>query len=190
MKLNIVELREMVAQAVRRTMREAKKAKLPAERSEESVAAQRDRHVRALPGYAHSKPLDMSKPLGKRSKVKRQGASNIGGWTSESRGGRPLGRYARPSQADDGSDYVERGPLDHSIEEPNASTVNRPGGTPAAAKLWKILSQNGVPPDKANAIVAQFGDRAFESRRITAEQAIRKLIRMVVAEEIRAPRRR
>lgn len=188
MKLTIIELRDMVAQAVRQTIREAKRApKTPAARSEESIRAERDRHVRGLPGYAHSEPLDMSKPLGKRNRVRRQGAANIGNWTSESRGGRTMRLRTQP--ADDGSDYVERGPLDHSIEEPNAGTSHRPGGTPDAAKLWKILTQNGVTSDKASAIVAQFGNSAFESRRLRSEHALRKLVRMVVAEEVRVARR-
>lgn len=122
MKINIVELREMVARAVRLSLSEARKAKLPAARSEESVEAERGRHVRGLPGYAHSEPLDMSRPLGRRSRTRRQGASNIGNWTSESR--------SRPAIA------RVRGPA------------------------------------------------------VTAETAIRKLVAMVVDEELRAPRRR
>lgn len=86
MKVSISELRDMVAEAVRRTVSEAKKKpkELPPQ-SEESVIAQRDRHVRALPGYAHGEVLDMSKPLGRKNRAKRQGASNMGNWTSESR---------------------------------------------------------------------------------------------------------
>lgn len=76
----------MIAEAVRRTVVEAKKKpKLTAPQSEESILAQRDRHVRGLPGYAHGEVLDMSKPLGKKNLAKRQGAAGIGGWTSESR---------------------------------------------------------------------------------------------------------
>ncbi len=86
MKVSIKELRDMVAEAVRRTVSEAKKKpkELP-QHSEESVIAQRDRHVRALPGHAHGEVLDMAKPLGKRNLAKRQGAAGMGNWTSESK---------------------------------------------------------------------------------------------------------
>lgn len=86
MKINISELRDMVAEAVRRTVAEAKKKpkELP-QRSEESIAAERERQLKALPGYAHGNVLDMSKPLGKKNRYKAQGASNMGNWTSESR---------------------------------------------------------------------------------------------------------
>lgn len=86
MKVSITEFRDMVAEAVRRTVREAKKKPRDvAPRSEESIAAERDRHVRGMPGYAHGDVLDMSKPLGKDNLAKRQGAANMGNWTSESK---------------------------------------------------------------------------------------------------------
>ncbi|HEU5118679.1 MAG TPA: hypothetical protein VFT74_18945 [Isosphaeraceae bacterium] len=86
MKISISEFRDMIAEAVRRTVSEAKKKpKLTAPQSEESILAQRDRQVRGLPGYAHGEVLDMSKPLGKRNRAKKQGAANMGNWTSESR---------------------------------------------------------------------------------------------------------
>lgn len=77
----------MVSQAVRKVVAEAaRKPKEVPSRSEESIMAQRDRHVRGLPGYAHGDlPLDMSTPLGKKSRTKRQGASGIGNWTTESK---------------------------------------------------------------------------------------------------------
>ena len=159
MKLNIIELRDMVARAVRQTVREAKKAKLPAERSEESVIAQRDRQVRALPGYAHSVPLDMSKPLGKRSRTRRQGASNIGNWTSESHGGRPLGGYASPSGR-------PQSQSPSALEDPDAqgdaeaTRVHRQQGDfeRPESRLMHILSREGIPFDQvieeARALVA------------------------------------
>lgn len=84
MKVSITELRDMVAAAVRQTISEAKKKpKLAASQSEESIVAQRERQLTALPGYAHGEVLDMSKPLGKANLAKRQGATGIGNWTSE-----------------------------------------------------------------------------------------------------------
>lgn len=170
MKLNILELRDMVAQAVRQTMREAKKAKLPAERSEESVIAQRDRQVRGLPGFAHSKPLDMSKPLGKRSRTKRQGASNIGNWTSEA-----AFRHT-PASAD--------------------PVTNTPSGQ--RERFIQVMVSNGVDPKLAKKIASQAivdsgddmgdpGQLGIDDRGIQ-ERAIRKLVGMVVDEEVRVRR--
>lgn len=85
MKVNIIELRDMIAAAVRQTVAEAKKPKLAAPRSEESISAERDRRLTGLPGYAHGDVLDMSKPLGRKNLAKRQGNANMGGWTSEGR---------------------------------------------------------------------------------------------------------
>ena len=90
MKVKITELRDMVAEAVRRSLAEAPKKgskrppKMVPPSSEEAEVEQRDRHVRGLQGYAHSDANDFSKPLGGHNIVKRQGASNMGGWTSES----------------------------------------------------------------------------------------------------------
>lgn len=90
MKISITELRDMVAEAVRRTLAEAPKKgskRAPKDvppRSEESEVEARDRHVRGMPGYMHSDVNDYSKPLGPANRAKKQGASNIGGWTSES----------------------------------------------------------------------------------------------------------
>lgn len=189
MKITMTEFRDMVAEAVRRTVQEARKPKEVPPRSEESIAAQRDRQVRGLPGYAHGEVLDMSKPLGKRSRTKRQGAANMGGWTSESRGGRALGRPT-PRKQDDGSGnvtgqpYIDRSPLDPSIEEPNMFTAHRPGGqigNPNNSKLMAILSRNGIPFDRAQRIAAEFG-------RENQSEAIRRLVRMIVREEIRVRR--
>jgi len=87
MKISIMEFRDMIAEAVKRTVSEAKKKpKMAASRSEESINAERDRHVRGLPGYqhgGHNDVLDLSEPLGPNSCTKKQGASNMGGWTSE-----------------------------------------------------------------------------------------------------------
>lgn len=85
MKVTLSEFRDMVAEAVRRMVTEAKKKKITAPRSEESVEAQRERMLRGLPGYAHGEVLDMSKPLGSKSRTRRQGASGMGNWTSEGR---------------------------------------------------------------------------------------------------------
>ncbi len=84
MKISITEFRDMVAEAVRRTVREAKKKpkELP-QRSEESIEAQRERQTRAT-GYRHAAVLDMSRPLGKNNLAKKQGATGMGNWTSES----------------------------------------------------------------------------------------------------------
>jgi len=90
MKIRITELRDMVAEAVRRTLSEAPKkgSKRPPkdipQRSEETELETRARAVKALPGYAHSDENDFSSPLGPKNIVKRQGASGMGGWTSES----------------------------------------------------------------------------------------------------------
>jgi len=85
MKVSITELRSMIVEAVRRTVSEAKKKpKLAAPQSEESINAARARQLQGLPGYQHGEVLDMSKPLGKANLLKRQGATGIGNWTSES----------------------------------------------------------------------------------------------------------
>lgn len=189
MRISIIELREMVAQAVRQTVREAKAPKIPAERSEESVMAQRDRHVRGLPGHAHSTPLDMSKPLGKRSRAKRQGASNIGNWTSESRGGRLMGGLpkrpaapALPPQAPSTDPKV--GPLVHMLIK---------GGVPRerATELARKIISNGMVDPAQNGLSdpAALGMEG-RSRRFRAEAAVRKLVGMIVDEEIRVTGRR
>lgn len=91
MKLGIVELRDMIAEAVRQTLEEAPKkgSKRPPKdipmRSVESELETRDRAVRGMPGYSHSEQNDFSKPLGPANIVKRQGASGMGGWTSEAK---------------------------------------------------------------------------------------------------------
>jgi hypothetical protein len=178
MKLNIIELRDMVARAVRQTLREAKKAKLPAERSEESIASQRDRQVRALPGYAHSTPLDMSKPLGKRSRTRRQGASNIGNWTSESAAhaskGMPHGRR-QESLLSAINDVLVRHGLHH-------------GDSMAAAReIMSVIRQN---PGHGMVDPASHGMDDPSELGVSSEAAIRKLVGMVVDEEVRVTRAR
>lgn len=94
MKITLSEFRDMVAEAVRRTISEAKKKpkEIP-QQSDEAILAQRARQVRGLPGHSANPPgyvhggdqLDMSKPLGNKNLLKRQGASGMGGWTSEDR---------------------------------------------------------------------------------------------------------
>jgi hypothetical protein len=89
MKVSITELRDMVAEAVRRTLAEAPKkgSKRPPKDipmvSDETEAEARERRVRGIPGYVQSDVNDFSKPLGPLNTYKRQGASNMGGWTAE-----------------------------------------------------------------------------------------------------------
>jgi hypothetical protein len=81
MKLRMTELREMVREALRRSLTEAKRKPkdVPAQ-SKEAVLAANDRKVRAT-GYSHSPVNDFSEPLGDANLYKSQGASNIGGFT-------------------------------------------------------------------------------------------------------------
>jgi hypothetical protein len=81
MKLNITEVRNLVAEVVREAITEAKskKKEIPG-RSEESIKAQREKQVRST-GYLHEPSYDFSQPLGDASIVKKQGASGMGGWT-------------------------------------------------------------------------------------------------------------
>lgn len=180
MKITITEFRDMVAEAVRRTVAEAKKKpKEVAPRSEESILAQRDAQVRGLPGYAHGNVLDMSKPLGKRSRTKKQGAAGMGGWTSE-------GRRLRESEPDFGSDPGDS-------EETRISQQNdRP-----TDKMMNILLSNGIPFDKAQKIARQFrvnepeGHGMDDPSELGIEErneSVRRLVRMIVREEIRVRR--
>ena len=162
MRVNVSELREMIAEAVRQTVREAKKAKEVPPVADEVIHAQRERMTRGLPGYALSKVLDMSKPLGRKSLPKRQGASNMGSWTSES---------------------VLR--EDESMQS-------------KVAVLVPILVQGGVPQDKAQElakkIVAQMnpatgGTTGLSNPSSLGMESIRKLVRMVVGEEVRVARK-
>lgn len=172
MKITMTEFRDMVAEAVRRTVSEAKrKPKEIAPRSEESIQAQRDAQVRALPGYEHGEVLDMSKPLGKRNRLKRQGAANMGNWTSE-------GRRLREMESDGGG----------------GAAGQRDAGRPSSM-LMQVLQRNGVPFDKAQRIVSQFRVNDPSSQGLDdpselgiEEQAVRKLVRMIVREEIRVRR--
>ncbi len=177
-KIDIGELREMVAAAVRTVVTEKKQrntsgTEVP-QRSPESIAAQVNRAKRGLPGYQESDVNDFSLPLGKHSIVKRQGASGIGGWTSEGR-----------------------------LHEEDDRT----------AAIIQVLVSNGVPQEKAPQIAQQLaakiqvtpmaahgGDTGLsdpshlglESRvqRRVYEMQVRKLVRMIVREEVRAARRR
>lgn len=81
MKLSILEIRDIVAETVRKTIIEAKKKgqKVTAPQSEESVEARYGKHVRAT-GYMHGD--DFSEPLGDASVPRKQGASGIGNWTN------------------------------------------------------------------------------------------------------------
>ncbi len=164
MKISILEFRDMVAEAVRRTVSEAKKkTKLTAPQSEESIIAQRDRHVRALPGYAHGNVLDMSKPLGKKNLAKRQGATGMGNWTSESVVREDLG--------------------------PDAVTISWPGSDGqllsmdirgnSVQGMVQALVAAGVPKDQIKTAPAN-----------SKIEAIQMLVRKIVDEEIRVRRGR
>jgi hypothetical protein len=164
MKITMLEFRDMVAEAVRRTIGEAKKkTKVTAPRSEESIAAQRDRQVRALPGYAHGEVLDMSKPLGKKNRAKRQGASGIGNWTSEAFVREDLG--------------------------PDAVTITWPGSDGQSLSMdvrgnsvqgmIQALVDAGVPQNQIKTTPAN-----------SKIEAIQMLVRKIVDEEIRVRRGR
>lgn len=180
MKISMTEFRDMVAEAIRRTVTEAKrKPKEIAPRSEESILAQRDAMVRGLPGYAHGNVLDMSTPLGKRNKVKKQGAANMGNWTSEGRL-RENDPDEDPGDAEATHDHSEQGDFD------------RPSSV-----LMQILQRNGVPFDRAQKIVSQFRVDNPESQGLDdpselgieeRNEAVRRLVRMIVREEIRVRR--
>ena len=144
MKTSITEFRDMVAAAVRHTLAEAKrKPKEIAPRSEESIQAQRDAQLRGLPGYEHGEVLDLSKPLGKRNRAKKQGAANIGNWTSES---------ARHGTVVD------------------------------------VLESNGIQGSDAAAIAEEIVLRLETLESDPKVEAVRRLVRMIVREEIRVRR--
>jgi len=182
MKFTITEFRDMVAEAVRRTVREAKKAKDIPPRSEESVEAQRERQVRSLPGYTHGQSLDMSKPLGKKNLAKRQGAANMGNWTSES--------------------VTVEGTMNLTLSTEEISTLIR--------ALHVAKSENQLPADQVVPLMQKL-DRAKSGRggkagmvdpaqhglddpsELGMEQkteAVRALVRMIVDEEVRVRRGR
>lgn len=97
MKVGIVQLREMVASAVRAAVTEVRKRgpgrkKDIPPRTPEAEKARQERAIRALgpgggnnAGYQHSGPNNFAEPLGDDSIYRRQGASGMGGWTGESR---------------------------------------------------------------------------------------------------------
>lgn len=93
MKVGMSELREMVREALRRSLFTEARGKKPKEvpaQSEESLAAQRDRRVKGT-GYTVSPQNDYSQPLGDANLYKSQGASNIGGFTGVGpQGGTPV----------------------------------------------------------------------------------------------------
>lgn len=84
MKVTLLEMRNMVAVAVRQALSEAKRKpkEIPAI-TPEAEAEQREKKIRAT-GYSFSNQNDYSKPLGKANRLKKQGAANFGNWTSES----------------------------------------------------------------------------------------------------------
>jgi hypothetical protein len=82
MKVGMSELREMVREALRRTLfTEAKRKpkEIPAQ-SEDAIESRKERQVKGT-GYSHSPQNDFSEPLGDANLYKSQGASNIGGFT-------------------------------------------------------------------------------------------------------------
>lgn len=89
MKFSIIEIRQMVSEAIRRAMTEAskkgKKVKITAPYSEELEESEDEKKIKGIPGYSLGDALDYSEPLGVANRTKRQGASSIGNWTSESR---------------------------------------------------------------------------------------------------------
>lgn len=161
MKITITEFRDMVAAAVRRTVAEARKPKEIASRSEESIQAQRDAQLRGLPGYAHGEVLDMSKPLGKRNRTKKQGASNMGNWTSESRLREADGIEDMPAVAPDSR---------------------------AKGMLLQTLQRHGIPFDKAQKIADELYANDAAQGYDAKTEGLRRLVRMVVREQIRAKR--
>lgn len=73
MKIRLEEIRQMVKDAVTEAKSKKDKTKLPsAERSKG-----------ALPGFQHASVLDFSDPLDDENRLKRQGRSNMGPYTSE-----------------------------------------------------------------------------------------------------------
>jgi hypothetical protein len=192
MRINVIELRDMIATAVRQTIAEArKKPKIAAARSEESIAAQRERQLRGLPGHAHGRALDMSKPLGKRNLVKRQGASGMGNWTSESRGGRAIRLNSDPP-----------GALPTSSPRAARGTAPPPAGPDIEAAhrefdrvLWGAAQADPGVRKHANDIARAFAQAmkvaAGSSGNIGPEEsneALRHLVRLIVSEEIRLAR--
>ena len=185
-KVNIIELRDMVAAAVRQTVAEAKRPKLPAPRSEESIAAQRARRLTGLPGYEHGEVLDMSKPLGKKNLAKRQGAANMGGWTSESR--LVEGIDGLKAEFDKRlytllSKHPELNYELHKIAEVVGKIVSSRSDGPAHGDRGFPRRDRG-PVDPGENGLDDPGELGIEQQR----EAVRHLIRRIVAEEIRVGR--
>lgn len=87
MKLRITELRDLVADAVRRTVSEARaksRGKGIPSRTDESELARRSKATKGT-GYSHADKSNFSRPLGHKNLYRRQGASNLGNYTAESR---------------------------------------------------------------------------------------------------------
>lgn len=174
MKISLPEFRDMVAEAVRRMVNEAKKKpREMAPRSEESIIAQRDRHVRALPGFSHGNVLDMSTPMGKKNLVKRQGASSMGNWTSEAM------EPPRPgAMGSSGGQHLVTMLLKNGV--PKQQAVRLAQEIQAAG--WK---QSGINDPSSVGL-----DNPTELGMEAKNEAIRSLVRMVVDEEIRVRRGR
>lgn len=184
-KVNIIELRDMVAAAVRQTVAEAKKPKLPAPRSEDSIAAERARRLTGLPGYENGEVLDMSKPLGRKNLAKRQGAANIGGWTSESRlveGIEDLKREFDKRLSTLLSKHPELKYELHKIAEVVGKIVS--SGLPAGhGERGSSKGAHGLV-DPASNDLDDPEELGIEQQR----EAVRHLVRRIVAEEIRVRR--
>lgn len=160
----------MIAETVRRTIVEAKrKPKMIAPRSEESIIAQRDAHVRGLPGYSHGNVLDMSQPLGKRNLAKRQGAANMGGWTSEG-----VVFEATPGGVKGMADAIYRFCIWSGLSPDDAR------------KEVKQYLQSKNATDQSVQYPSEHGlDDPSELGIEERNEAVRHLVRMIVREEIR-----
>lgn len=83
MKISAEDLKKIVSRSVDRVL-EGRRPKEVLPESPESETQRGSIATRALPGYQNSKEMDFSKPLGRKSRPKKQGRANIGPWTSES----------------------------------------------------------------------------------------------------------
>src|SRR6266436_584895 len=89
MKIGVVQLREMVVGAVRAAVAEAKRKSGPKPKDIPPITdkAADERLAKKIPtkDWSYSDTLDHSTPLRAANRLKRQGASGMGGWTAESK---------------------------------------------------------------------------------------------------------
>jgi hypothetical protein len=172
MKVTITEFRSLLAEAVRQVVAEAKrKPKLHAPRSEESIADERDRQLRGLPGFHHSEPNSFAKPLGKRNIVKRQGAAGMGNWTSEAL--EPSGGSVK-SKAQELMAFCKWSGMDQ---------------RKATEYVARYLKQNSPLVNPEDNGLDDPQDLGIESTPM-ANEGLKALVRMVVDEEVRVKRGR